>query len=330
MTFRQLRDLALGAALAGVVAAGLAAPSGAAAAPAKGKAQVAWKASSKTVKAGRSATIAVKTSGADRCQIQVAGRRRTVKLRDDAATVTFRFTTATRAKPGRYRVTVRCAGTQVTRTLKISRADRRAARGKLTRRIVAGVIRVRVSAAKDSQGRQPARPAPAQPAPQPAPAPAPAQPAPAPQPVGPYSPEVTAQWEVWKENTERAFLVNGAGECTEWAYRKRPDIVERAERQRIADWINQGRPQPVPVLDWDAYKWADNARYGGMTVTTTPTVGAIMVRSDYPPGHVAYVEEVLPDGSFRVSEMHAPRKGVVSERVVTAAEVAADRLQFIP
>jgi hypothetical protein len=328
MTVRQLRDLALGAALAGVVAAGLAAPSGAAAAPAKGKAQVAWKASSKTVKAGRSATIAVKTSGADRCQIQVAGRRRTVKLRDDAATVTFRFTTATRAKPGRYRVTVRCAGTQVTRTLKISRADRRAAHGKLTRRIVAGVIRVRVSAAKDSQGRQPARPAPTQPAPQPAPAPAPAQPAPAPQPVGPYSPEVTAQWEVWKPGIEADFL-DGSGECTEYGYMKRPDIVERAERQRIADWINQGRPQPVPSLNWHAYKWADNARYGGMTVTTTPTVGAIMVDS-VGANHVAYVEEVFDDGSFRVSEMNAPRRGVITERVIPASHIAGQGLQFIP
>ena len=37
-------------------------------------------------------------------------------------------------------------------------------------------------------------------------------------------------------------------------------------------------------------------------------------------GHVAFVEEVYPDGSIRISEANWPRNGIYNERVLTVAE----------
>lgn len=59
----------------------------------------------------------------------------------------------------------------------------------------------------------------------------------------------------------------------------------------------------------DAWNWAANWRLKGYPTTTTPTPGSVMVA---PPGvagaggygHVAVVESVAPDGSFRVSEQN--------------------------
>ncbi|WP_344447560.1 CHAP domain-containing protein, partial [Kitasatospora nipponensis] len=48
--------------------------------------------------------------------------------------------------------------------------------------------------------------------------------------------------------------------------------------------------------------WDDAARRVGVTVNTTPTVGAIAVNDTHNVGHVAYVNAVYSDGSFDVEE----------------------------
>ncbi|GAA1182520.1 surface antigen [Kitasatospora gansuensis] len=52
----------------------------------------------------------------------------------------------------------------------------------------------------------------------------------------------------------------------------------------------------------NAGTWDDAARRVGVTVNTTPTVGAIAVNDTHNVGHVAYVNAVYSDGSFDVEE----------------------------
>ena len=78
------------------------------------------------------------------------------------------------------------------------------------------------------------------------------------------------------------------GWCTWWVAKRRLDI---------------GRP--VPSNLGDAYTWASRARLAGLTVSSTPVEGAVIWHNAAYPGHVAFVEEVLPDGSIWVSDMNA-------------------------
>lgn len=92
------------------------------------------------------------------------------------------------------------------------------------------------------------------------------------------------------------------GYCTWWAATRRAQI---------------GRP--VPANLGDAWTWDDNGRRAGLLVNNSPAPGAVIVTStSRRPGHVAFVEEVLPDGSVRVSEMNVVRWNVRSERVYSA------------
>jgi surface antigen len=52
----------------------------------------------------------------------------------------------------------------------------------------------------------------------------------------------------------------------------------------------------------NAGNWANAARSAGVSVDTTPTVGAIAVNTVHGLGHVAYVNAVYSDGSFDVEE----------------------------
>ncbi|MFB7663521.1 CHAP domain-containing protein [Kitasatospora sp. NPDC056138] len=54
---------------------------------------------------------------------------------------------------------------------------------------------------------------------------------------------------------------------------------------------------------FNANTWDDSARRAGLTVNTTPTVGAIAVNDVHGKfGHVAYVNAVYSDGSFDIEE----------------------------
>ena len=87
------------------------------------------------------------------------------------------------------------------------------------------------------------------------------------------------------------------GQCTWWADLKRPDIFQAA--------VAHGVPAGGPSSPWDAWKWAQNARVGGLQTGSAPQAGAVAVfpqgswRSSV--GHVAYVESVSQD-SYVISE----------------------------
>jgi surface antigen len=73
----------------------------------------------------------------------------------------------------------------------------------------------------------------------------------------------------------------------------------------------------------DAATWYANAQPYGFAEGPTPKVGAIYVGHDgeWSVGHVAYVEEVYPDGRYKVSEMNWTAWNVVDFRVITPGTV---------
>lgn len=73
----------------------------------------------------------------------------------------------------------------------------------------------------------------------------------------------------------------------------------RANGQRT-DWFVAGA--------MDARNWPHVARLAGLAVGRTPAVGAVAVWPDAaePFGHVAYVTDLDPDGSFAVAEYNLP------------------------
>jgi surface antigen len=78
--------------------------------------------------------------------------------------------------------------------------------------------------------------------------------------------------------------------------------------------------RPIPWFG-NAIDWWPNAATYGFSEGQTPQVGAVMVSSEAPIGHVSYVESVNPDGSWTVSEMNYSGWNVVDQRTVTRGQV---------
>lgn len=99
------------------------------------------------------------------------------------------------------------------------------------------------------------------------------------------------------------------GNCTAYAYNRRVQLG-----------------LPVGQFWGNAATWASLARGEGYVVNNVPSVGAIMQNGGgY--GHVAIVEEILPNGDLSVSEMNAYVPGggfnIVSGRIVPAGNVGS-------
>jgi surface antigen/LysM repeat protein len=94
------------------------------------------------------------------------------------------------------------------------------------------------------------------------------------------------------------------GNCTAYAFDRRAELGKPIGQR----WGNAG-------------SWATNARSAGFLVNRTPSAGAVIQDS----GHVAIVEEVLPNGDLRLSEMNARVSGggynIVSGRILPAGQV---------
>lgn len=100
------------------------------------------------------------------------------------------------------------------------------------------------------------------------------------------------------------------GNCTYWAF-----------AQRL--WASK----PIPTSWGNANTWDDRARADGYAVDHTPQAGAVFQTDDGQWGHVAYVTEVKPDGSWTITEMNAPNLNVVTTRTFAAS--AASHYTFI-
>jgi surface antigen len=78
--------------------------------------------------------------------------------------------------------------------------------------------------------------------------------------------------------------------------------------------------KPVPWLG-NANQWFAQAQAYGWRTGRTPAPGAIMVTAESGFGHVAYVETVNPDGSWRVSEMNFTAWDVVDYRTIKPGSI---------
>lgn len=87
------------------------------------------------------------------------------------------------------------------------------------------------------------------------------------------------------------------GYCTFWAAMRREEVGK-----------------PIPNNWGDAHTWDDGAKLAGYTVDHTPGQHAIMQTDKGDLGHVAFVEEVGPDGSWKVSEMNVKGWDILSDR----------------
>ncbi|MCD8783906.1 LysM peptidoglycan-binding domain-containing protein [Staphylococcus xylosus] len=82
--------------------------------------------------------------------------------------------------------------------------------------------------------------------------------------------------------------------------------------------------QPISTYWWNADHWANNAAADGYTVNNSPSAGSIMQNYEGPIGHVAYVEQVNPDGSILISEMnYNTPPGTVDYRTIPASQVSS-------
>jgi len=100
------------------------------------------------------------------------------------------------------------------------------------------------------------------------------------------------------------------GYCTFWAAKRREEVGK-----------------PIPNNWGDAHTWDDGARAAGYLVDHTPVPYAVMETDAGDLGHVAFVESVSPDGTWKISQMNAPGWDVKTERTYTAAD--AQRFNFI-
>jgi surface antigen len=124
----------------------------------------------------------------------------------------------------------------------------------------------------------------------------------------------TLWWEPWAVGF---WIVNHAaitqlfnnGQCTEWAAHKRPALVREMVEARVADEVRHQHPEILP--DLDARYWPKDASAAGVATGPVPVRGALVV---FQPGvlgatahgHIAYVEHVFRNGSFKISQMDAP------------------------
>jgi surface antigen len=100
------------------------------------------------------------------------------------------------------------------------------------------------------------------------------------------------------------------GYCTFWAAKRREEVGK-----------------PIPNNWGDAHTWDDGAKAAGYLVDHTPTQYAIMETDAGDLGHVAFVESVAPDGTWKITQMNAPGWDIVSEKTYTATD--AQRFNFI-
>lgn len=111
-------------------------------------------------------------------------------------------------------------------------------------------------------------------------------------------------WHIKRGTPGYAGNTYAFGNCTKYVYDRRVELGLGIS----ASWGNAG-------------SWASGASKSGLLVNHTPSIGAVMQDS----GHVAVVEDILPNGDVSVSEMNAYVSGggwnIVSGRIVAAAYV---------
>ena len=282
-----------------------------------------------TLQRGATAEIAVQVDAVPSCTLRIRRRSATVATQG-ASSVTFRFRVARRTGARRARATVSCApAVAQSIRLRVARTGHRPAHP--VRRLVAG--RIHGAAGSGDPSAATGTDAPAGAAGPGRPVHGPIGPA-GPPPGVPMSPEESSAYSraqaLWSEHAEEHDDLWRSGECTDWADRKRPEIVERVT---VAKWTAELLGRPTPVIRWGGGHWDETAAAYGLPTGTVPRAGALVtwdpgVGGSGEVGHIGYVESVGED-TFTVSEMHAPELGVVTERRVPIDSIADGGVAFV-
>jgi surface antigen len=109
------------------------------------------------------------------------------------------------------------------------------------------------------------------------------------------------------------------GQCTRYAYQKRPDIVDEGYKQH-------------GYLQWDGWRWAGQAKKTGFSVNRKPRGGDIAVwgrnvGGAASTGHLAYVRSVTAAGKVKITEVNWNGHKTPTNRTLTKSY--ASKLQFI-
>lgn len=98
-------------------------------------------------------------------------------------------------------------------------------------------------------------------------------------------------------------------------------------------WVSLRRQQtgnPIPSNLGNAITWVSLAQKAGLSTGNTPRKGAViwtppnMLSGYYAQyGHVGFVEDVLPDGTVKVSDMNVKGWNVISSRTLTPERASA-------
>ncbi len=144
----------------------------------------------------------------------------------------------------------------------------------------------------------------------------------------------------WEPSSSLFWVINGSvivdlfqnGECTQWAEQKRPDIVEQIIVGSVGYELEHGLVESMP--DLDARYWTSDASAVGIPTGHTPRAGALIV---FQPGtlgagsagHIAYVTRLRRNGSFVISEMHAPLLYRVTYLTLSKSAVRLAGVSFI-
>lgn len=87
--------------------------------------------------------------------------------------------------------------------------------------------------------------------------------------------------------------------------------------------------RPIPSNMGNAITWLGVARSAGLPTGSEPRKWAVLYHLNIGGlGHVAFVEEVYPDGSFLVSDMNYPTWGKVTYRTVPASDTSKYRFIY--
>ncbi|MGH2839249.1 MAG: CHAP domain-containing protein [Solirubrobacteraceae bacterium] len=254
---------------------------------------------------GQMLKLRLTADAAQTCRLSVDGRRLQVTT-SGAGRFAISGRVSRRARPGGHALSLRCTtGRLSTRARVARRASNRKARG--------GLLRGRISISAVQS--EPIVDAPATAATTLTPSTAPF-----PRPILSASPQAQQWWQNYGNMVVTSFR---NGQCTDWAQRRRPDIVQNGYMRRY----DRVGPDQV-ITSWDAKYWTQHAVEAGMAVSHTPVVGAIMVTAAGSngagtAGHVAVVETVASDGSFAITQMHAPNVGEVTWQHYSASKAAS-------
>ncbi|WP_341732432.1 SH3 domain-containing protein [Microcoleus sp. EPA2] len=153
------------------------------------------------------------------------------------------------------------------------------------------------------------------PAPKPTPTPTPA-PAPAPKPI-PQVP-ISSNSANYRNGAVNPFAYRWQGQCTWYAYGR-----------MLETGLLPAAIKNNALFRGNAEAWKNDALKVGLPVTSTPTAGArgLVVWPPYTQGtrqwgHVAFLEEVYPDGRVRITEANWPTGSGIKERILTPAQYA--------